>query len=97
MISRHWIGIVRPDRVSDYLAHLDTTVLPKLQKNAGLKNCYYLKRVVKEGTEFLIVTEWENVEAIINFAGADYEKSVVDEYAKSLMVSYESRVRHYTI
>lgn len=97
MISRHWIGIVKADRVNDYLKHLDDTVLPNLQKNVGLKNCYYLKRSVNEGIEFLIVTEWENVEAIINFAGKDHEKAVVDEYAKSLMVTYEKRVKHYNI
>jgi heme-degrading monooxygenase HmoA len=97
MISRHWIGIVKADRVTEYLEHLDRTVMPNLQKNAGLKNCYYLKRKVNEGMEFLIVTEWENVDAIINFAGLDYEKAVVDDYAKSLMVTFEPRVRHYPI
>jgi heme-degrading monooxygenase HmoA len=97
MISRHWIGIVNADHVSEYLEHLDNKVFPNLQKSEGLKNCYYLKRKVNEGMEFLIVTEWESVESIINFAGTDYEKSVVDDYAKSLMVSYEARVKHYTI
>jgi hypothetical protein len=97
MISRHWIGIVRADRVAEYLHHLDHTVLPNLQKHDGLKNAYYLNRKVNEGVEFLIVTEWESVEAIINFAGVDYEKSVVDDFAKSLMVTYDVKVRHYTI
>lgn len=97
MISRHWIGTVRNDKVQDYLHHLDTVVLPNLERTSGVKNAYYLKRQVKEGTEFLIVTEWENVEAIISFAGADYERAVVDDYAKSLMVTFEKRVRHYTI
>jgi heme-degrading monooxygenase HmoA len=97
MISRHWIGIVKADRVTEYLQHLDATVIPRLQKTEGLKDCYYLKRKINEGMEFLVVTEWENVDAIINFAGTDYEKSVVDDYAKSLMVSYETRVKHYTI
>jgi heme-degrading monooxygenase HmoA len=97
MISRHWIGIVKTEKVADYLAHLDATVFPNLSKIDGLKNSYYLKRPVKEGMEFLIVTEWESVDAIKIFAGEDYEKSVVDPYAKAMMVTYEKKVRHYTI
>jgi heme-degrading monooxygenase HmoA len=97
MISRHWIGIVKNDKVADYIIHLDSTVMPNLSRTEGMANSYYLKRTVKEGTEFLVVTEWENVEAIINFAGPDYEKSVIDPYAKSLMVSYDKKVRHYSI
>jgi heme-degrading monooxygenase HmoA len=97
MISRHWIGIVKNDRVADYLAHLDETVFPHLTSIDGLKNAYYLKRPVKEGMEFLIVTEWESVEAIKIFAGQDYEKSVVDPYAQAMMVTYDRKVRHYTI
>jgi hypothetical protein len=97
MISRHWIGIVKKDRVADYLNHLDKTVLPNLLKTEGVENAYYLKRVVKEGMEFLIVTEWDTVEAVIKFAGKDYEQAVIDPYAKSLMVTYDKKVRHYTI
>src|SRR5687767_8514395 len=97
MISRHWIGVVKKDKVTDYLAHLDKTVFPNLAKINGLKNSYYLKRDVREGVEFLIVTEWENVEAIKIFAGKDYEKAVVDPYAQTLMVTYDKKVRHYSI
>ena len=97
MISRHWIGIVKPERAGDYIKHLDTTVIPNLSKTKGLRNCYYLKREVKEGMEFLVVTEWDTVEAIIAFAGKDYEQTVIDPYAKSLMVSYDKKVRHYHI
>jgi hypothetical protein len=97
MISRHWIGIVKADRVSDYLFHLEKTVMPNLNSNKGLKNAYYLKREVKDGTEFLIVTEWDNVESIKLFAGENYEQAIVDPYAKSMMITFDKKVRHYTI
>lgn len=97
MISRHWICIIKKENVTAYLTHLDKTVLPNLAKIDGLKNSYYLKREIQEGMEFLIVTEWESVEAIKSFAGADFEKAVIDPYAKSLMVTYDKKVRHYII
>jgi heme-degrading monooxygenase HmoA len=97
VISRHWIGIVKSDKVHEYLVHLEKNVLPNLNQTPGLQNSYYLKRNVKEGVEFLIVTEWESVDAIKSFAGPDYDKAVIDSYAKSLMVAYDKKVRHYTI
>lgn len=97
MISRHWIGIVRNEMVSAYLNHLDGVVMPNLNLKQGLKDAYYLKRSVKEGTEFLIVTEWDSIESIKKFAGDDYETAVVDSIAKGMMVSYDTKVRHYSI
>jgi hypothetical protein len=97
MISRHWIGVVKPDCVITYINHLDNVVIPNLAKIDGMKNAYYLKREVKIGVEFLVVTEWENEKAIIQFAGPQYDKSVVDDFAKSLMISFEENVRHYII
>lgn len=97
MISRHWIGIVKKEKENDYLSHLDKTVMPNLLKTDGVKNAYYLKREIKTGVEFLVVTEWNNIESIKKFAGHDYEKAVVDPYAMSLMVTFDKKVRHYTI
>jgi heme-degrading monooxygenase HmoA len=97
MISRHWIGVVKPDCVTTYINHLDKVVIPNLSQIEGMNNAYYLKRVVKEGVEFLVITEWESKEAIIRFAGPQFDKSVVDDFAKSLMASFEEKVRHYNI
>jgi len=42
---------------SAYITHLENTVIPKLNQSEGIQNAYYLKRIVSDGTEFLIVTE----------------------------------------
>jgi heme-degrading monooxygenase HmoA len=97
MISRHWIGTVKRDKENEYITHLDSTVMPNLSKVDGMKNAYYLKRHVREGVEFLIVTEWDSIDAIKRFAGPQYDKAVIDPYARSLMVTYEKKVRHYAI
>jgi heme-degrading monooxygenase HmoA len=97
MISRHWIGTV--DRLNEhaYLEHLEKTVLPHLNSQPGLSSVYHLKREVPSGVEFLIVTEWESLDAIKKFAGENCETAVVDSVAQSLLLSYEKKVRHYTI
>jgi hypothetical protein len=97
MISRHWIGIVKRDKVDDYIVHLDTVVMPNLTKTHGVRNCYYLKREVRQGMEFLVVTEWDTVDDIIAFAGPHYENAVIDPIAREMMVSYDKKVRHYHI
>jgi hypothetical protein len=46
--------------------------------------------------EFLVVTEWENIEAIQEFAGGNADIAVVPQVAQDMMVRYDPVVRHYT-
>ena len=69
MISRHWQGIAKPGEADKYIYHLKTDTFPKLSEIAGFVSASILTRGVDQGTEFLIVTEWESIEAIKAFAG----------------------------
>lgn len=52
---------------------------------------------MKAGAEFLIVTTWESLDAIKQFAGADAELAVVPDKVQAMMVSYDRTVRHYEV
>lgn len=56
-----------------------------------------LKRNVPEGVEFLVITEWESLEAIKQFAGADPEVAVVPAAVQEIMIRYDKVVKHYEI
>ena len=47
--------------------------------------------------EFLVVTRWESLDAIVKFAGADAEAAVVPPHVQSMMIEYDQRVRHYEV
>jgi heme-degrading monooxygenase HmoA len=95
MISRHWIGVAKKDHVKDYIRHLEDATFPSLRKIAGFIDSYYLTRPVDRGVEFLVITEWESIEAIKEFAGENYERAVVPKEVQEMMVAYDKEVRHY--
>ena len=97
MISRQWRGLARPERAQDYVRHLRTETFPQLRRIAGFVDASILTREVAGGVEFLVVTRWESLEAIRDFAGLDAETAVVPEEVQRMMLEYDRRVRHYQV
>jgi heme-degrading monooxygenase HmoA len=97
MIARHWSGLAKQEHAAEYVAHLRTQTFPSLTKIPGFIAARILKRSVSEGVEFLIVTEWDSLQAIQRFAGSDAEQAVVPEAVQQMMVRYDRTVRHYEV
>ena len=58
-------------------------------------NASILQRVVTDGIEFLVVTYWDNMDAIKEFAGEAADIAVVPALVQEMMVRYDPVVRHY--
>jgi heme-degrading monooxygenase HmoA len=97
MIARHWTGVTKPGRSNDYIAHLKEETFPKLSSIPGFIKARILQRDLTDGTEFLITTEWESLDAIHAFAGQKAIKAVVPQVARDMMVRFDDTVKHYTI
>lgn len=97
MISRQWKGIAKPSDAQRYIAHLRQDTFPTLATMAGFVSASILQRTVPTGEEFLIVTVWESLDAIKQFAGDEPEVAVVPAAVQAMMVEYEKVVRHYAI
>jgi heme-degrading monooxygenase HmoA len=97
MISRNWTGLCKKERANDYIIHLREETFQKLKTIDGFIRASILTRELSEGTEFLIVTEWQSLEAIKQFAGSAYDTAVVPLQAQEMMIRYEEKVRHYEI
>jgi heme-degrading monooxygenase HmoA len=95
MITRNWTGVVKPERADDYLAHLQNDTLKKLSAIKGFVNASILQRVVTDGIEFLVVTYWDTMDAIREFAGEAADIAVVPPLVQEMMVRYDPVVRHY--
>ena len=95
MIARHWRGLVKPDRASDYESHLHNETLPALEKLHGFLGADVLKRTVDRGVEYLVISRWKSIQSIEQFAGADAEVAVVPPIAQAMMIEYDRRARHY--
>jgi len=97
MISRHWRGLANPAHADEYVQHLRAETFPELSKISGFINASILRRNVRRGVEFLIVTTWESIEAIEHFAGRDSEIAVVPEKVQQMMLEYDRWARHYEV
>ena len=63
----------------------------------GFVSAKILERVVEEGIEFLIITKWQDIDAIRQFAGSNIEVAVVPEQVRAMMLTYDKTVQHYKI
>jgi hypothetical protein len=97
VISRHWRGLAQADRAQDYVHHLRTETFPGLRKIPGFVDASILSRRLDEGVEFLVVTRWTSLEAVVRFAGADPAAAVVPEEVAAMMIDYDRRARHFDI
>lgn len=97
MISRHWKGVAKKERANDYVHHLKTSTFKQIGKISGFISAKILTREIEEGTEFLIITEWDSLEAIKQFAGTSFDTAVVPKVVQDIMISYDSKVRHYDL
>jgi Uncharacterized enzyme involved in biosynthesis of extracellular polysaccharides len=95
MITRNWTGVVKAERADDYIAHLKNETFKKLTAIKGFITASTQKREVTDGVEFLVVSVWENMEAVQEFAGANADIAVVPPKAQEMMVRYDPVVRHY--
>jgi len=96
-ISRHWRGIAKPEEADHYIHHLRSETFPELARIEGFIKASILRRPVGEGTEFLIVTIWQSIEAIHKFAGESANTAVVPPSVQAMMVDYDREVAHYEI
>ena len=97
MISRHWKGITKREEADNYVKHLENDTFPKIRKINGFLTASILKRKVEQGTEFLIITVWESIEAIQAFAGEHAEVAVVPPMVQDMMIKYDRKVIHYEV
>ena len=96
-ISRHWKGVAKPEEADNYIHHLRNDTFPRLARIEGFIKASILRRPIGEGTQFLIVTTWQSIEAIRKFAGESTSMAVVPPSVRAMMVEYDIEVAHYEI
>jgi len=96
MIARRWRGWADdPAKADAYVAHFEGNVRPQLEGTDGFVAAT-LERVKDDGgrTEIVVVTRWASIEAIRAFAGDEIDVAVVEAEARSVLVDFDTRVRH---
>ena len=96
MIVRVWHGWTSAADADAYERLLHTTVLPELTARvSGFRGGWVLRRPSTGEEEFLVITLFESLDAIREFAGDDYETPVIEPEAARLLIRGDERAAHY--
>ena len=97
MIVRMWGGRAKPGLGADYVAHLESDVLPEIERLPGSLGAQVLRAAGEDSESFVVLTYWTDIEAVVAFAGPDRDVAVVPESAQRLLSEFEPGVRHFDV
>ncbi len=97
MIARVWHGWASVEKADAYQRHFETSVMSHLRLVAGFRAAQLWRRQVAGEIEFAAVTTWDSLDAIRAFAGAEYERAVVEAEARRVLTRFNERVSHYDV
>jgi heme-degrading monooxygenase HmoA len=96
MISRIWHGWTTHENADKYESLLRAEVLPGIHRISGYTGAYLLRRdAADDEVEFITMTQFTDMKAVIAFAGKDYERAVIATGAGKLLSHYDTRSAHY--
>jgi len=69
-------------------------------RNAGIRGfqgIQLLRREVGREFEFVTIMTFDSLDAVREFAGADYEAAVVPDKARAILSHFDERSQHYEV
>jgi len=95
VISRLWHGWTTRANADAYENLLRTEILPGLHRVRGFKGASVLRRDSGAEVEFVVITQFDSLDAVKEFAGEDYEVAVIEPEARKLLARFDARSAHY--
>lgn len=97
MIARTWKAQADNERVKDYVAFFEAHVYPDLRQIMGFQGVHVMERPFGDGREIQVVTFWESMDAVRQFAGEQVDRAVVEPEAQAVLRSFDTTVSHHEI
>ena len=99
MISRIWHGWTTNEKADRYQSLLETEILPGIARRQikGYEGAHLLRRGLETEVEFVTILWFDSLDAVREFAGEDYEVSVVPPKARELLARHDARSVHYQV
>lgn len=97
MIARIWSGRTKVEHEGEYAEFMKTRAIPDYQKTQGFVKLSFLKRSDSRFAYFELITFWEDIEAIKNFAGDDIEQAKYYPEDKKYLLDFPERVTHFDV
>jgi heme-degrading monooxygenase HmoA len=99
VIVRIWHGWTTTGNADRYEELLKEEIFVGIQERRipGFDGIQLLRREVDEEVEFITVMRFASLDAVREFAGADYEVAVVPEKARAILARFDARSQHYDV
>jgi len=101
MIARTWRGVTRAADSDRYAKYIEATGLRSFAETPGNLGALLLRRPTEEagapGTEFLVVSFWDSMDAVKRFAGEVPEKARFYPEDDAYLVRREVTVDHFEV
>lgn len=97
MIVRVWRGWTSVADAETYAAHAIEHVFPSLESVSGYLGALLLRRDERSRVEFMVVTIWESLRAVREFAQQEVDHAVIEPAALKVLSEFDTIVRHYDL
>ncbi|MEO1021296.1 MAG: antibiotic biosynthesis monooxygenase [Bacteroidota bacterium] len=97
MIARIWHGTTKATHLEEYSEFMRTVAIPDYQQTEGFVKLTFLRRIENDIAHFNLITFWENIDVIKNFAGEDYERAKYYPQDQAYLLEFEQNVIHFEV
>ncbi len=97
MIARIWHGRTKVEDYEAYTTFMKERAIPDYQNTEGFVRLTFLRNISGGAAHFTLITFWENLEIIKNFAGETYEKAKYYPEDSDFLLEFEETVQHYEL
>ncbi len=97
MIARIWHGWTTPGNADTYENLLREEIFVGIGNRhiPGFRKIQLFRREVGPEVEFVTLMLFDDLPAVREFAGADYEAAVVPPKARAVLARFDARSQHY--
>jgi heme-degrading monooxygenase HmoA len=97
MIIREWRGRAATLNADAYPNHFRTTLVPELRSVPGFIGAFLSQRQLHDKIEYVVLTGWQSMDAIRDFAGDDVSRAVVEPQAVAALIEFDATVQHFEV
>ena len=97
MIARIWQGRTKIEDFEEYTEFMKSRAIPDYKKTEGFVKLTFLRKVDGNIGHFKLVTFWDNLKVIKNFAGENFVKAKYYPEDENFLLEFEEKVTHYEV
>ena len=97
MIARTWHGVTPATKADEYLDLMLAVAVPDYKSIPGNRGVTVLRRIEGDVSHFLLLTLWDSIDAIRQFAGDDIEQAKYYDFDTDYPLELEPNATHYEV